>query len=119
MVWKKTEKNRSKVQMNQLEGERFVADCVTAKEFLYDIKQSYQYGFWIDNKNKMPDFDMVLSHVCYLPKGCGIRVSKKADFTIIEDAEHENVLYPWEIFKKIVSEKQGKTKKYLLRMGFL
>ena len=46
-------------------------------------------------------------------------VSKKADFTIIEDAEHENVLYPWEIFKKIVSEKQGKTKKYLLRMGFL
>ncbi len=119
LVWKKTEKNRSKVQMNQLEGERFVADCVTAKEFLYDIKQSYQYGFWIDNKNKMPDFDMVLSHVCYLPKGCGIRVSKKADFTIIEDAEHENVLYPWEIFKKIVSEKQGKTKKYLLRMGFL
>ena len=62
---------------------------------------------------------MVLSHVCYLPKGCGIRVSRKGDFTIIEDAEHENVLYPWEIFKKIVSEKQKKTKKYLLRMGFL
>lgn len=117
LVWKKEERGREEVR--QLEGESFIADCVTAKEFLYDVKQSYQYGIWIKEKNEMPDFDIVLAHFCYLPEGCGIRVSRKADFTIIEDAEHENVLYPWEIFEKVFLEKQEKTKKYLLRMEVL
>ena len=119
LVWEKTEKCKSIVQIKQLEGKMFIADCVTAKDFLYDEKQNYQYGIWMKEGRNYPDFDIVLAHFCYLPEGCGICVSRKADFTIIEDTEHENVLYPWEIFEKVLLEKQEKTRKYLLRMEFL
>lgn len=120
LVWEKTEKCKSTVQIKQLEGERFIADCVTAKDFLYDEKQNYQYGIWIKKENNMPDLDMVIEHFCYLPEGCGICVSRKGDFTIVEDAEHENVLYPWEMFEKVFLEKQEQenTRKYLLRITF-
>lgn len=72
------------------------------------------YGVMWDAKTTLPEFKQMLPHFEYLPTDCGIRRTGQPGFSIVEDQENQNVLFPLQIFLKLLKQQEQKTKKYVL-----
>lgn len=90
-----------------------------AAVFLRDLKeaegQSFDYGIWL-SEGCIQTLDSVLSHFCYLPERCGIKITGTASYTLVRDSDHKDVIYPWEIFAEVQlkSAAEQVTEKYIL-----
>lgn len=72
------------------------------------------YCFFWDGKSKVPDFEKILPHFCYLPTDCGIRVSQGNEFVIQEDSNNQNTLFSKEMSCLILEQPEARVPKYLL-----
>lgn len=96
---------------HELAGNRFVA--VPCRSFAEMREKQFAYGIRLAT-GQLRTLDAVLPHFCYLPWDCGIRIVGEARYIIAEDAEHEDVVYPWNLFSVLLAKGTGITAKYLL-----
>lgn len=92
-------------------GKRFIA--VPVRTLAGQENERFAYGI-LPSKGRLQMLDCVLPHLCYLPEDCGIRIVGKPLYEIAEDNEHEDVLYPWNLFSAVCRESGKAAKKYLL-----
>jgi len=78
------------------------------------ITSEYDYGFYWDGKSKIPDFEKLLPHFCYLPQNCGIKESAGNEFVIRKNADNKNTLFPKEMCRLLFEQPDVCTEKYYL-----
>lgn len=88
--------------------------AIFAKGIEQSNTEEYEYGFFWDGESSMPDFETLLPHFCYLPSGCGIKVSAGREFAIQENKDNTNVLFPKEVCCQLFAQPELSTQKYYL-----
>ena len=76
-------------------------------------KEPFAYGIHLSGA-RLKTMDAVLSHFCYLPEKCGIRITGEPLYEILKDAGHEDVVYTWDLFMQVQKNPDQITAKYIL-----